>query len=157
MLGKLEKMIMKKKKDKGEINDLEKKAIMKNLKDLSDSASEMMGDKLGSLSKVTVASDTPEGLKKGLEMAEEKVEEIGREPAVEGDVEDVEEVDVGREPAIVEEEDDGLGEQEESLDDKVVGDRSEEQPSKYDSMSEEEVEKKIKELMDIKEKLKMKG
>lgn len=64
---------MMKKKDK-KIDGVEKDAKMSVLSSLRDMASEAMGDKLKNLKKVTVASDSEEGLKKGLEKAEEIVE-----------------------------------------------------------------------------------
>jgi len=78
-----------KKKNKEPMSDMEKKAKMGVLGSLRDEMSGMMSDKLKSLKKVSVASDTKEGLKKGLEKAEEMVE---RAP---GDEETKEEVPMG--------------------------------------------------------------
>lgn len=67
--------LMKKLEKKGKkLNPTEKEAKMGVLKDLSSQAGSMLKDKLKGLKKVTVASDSPEGLKAGLEKAEELVD-----------------------------------------------------------------------------------
>lgn len=67
--------LMKRMEKKGKkLNPLEQKAKMGVIKELSDQAGAMMGDKIKGLKKVTVASDSPEGLKAGLEKAEEIVD-----------------------------------------------------------------------------------
>lgn len=71
---KLIELLKKKKREGAEISDVEKEAKMSAVKDLSGMASEMMGGKLKGLKKITVASDSAEGLKEGLEKAEEIVE-----------------------------------------------------------------------------------
>lgn len=68
----LKKMEMLKKKK--EMSPVEKEAKMSIMKDIQDMASKAMGDKLGGLKKVTVASDSPSGLKEGLEKAEDMLE-----------------------------------------------------------------------------------
>lgn len=55
------------------LSEVEKKASTKVLGDLRKHMQDMMGDKLKGIKKVTVASDSKEGLKKGLEKAEEIV------------------------------------------------------------------------------------
>jgi len=69
-------MLLKKKKQEGsELGDMEKQAKMSVVKDLRDTMAGEMADRLkGGLKKVTVASDSPEGLKEGLEKAEDMVE-----------------------------------------------------------------------------------
>lgn len=67
-------MFEKKKKGEGEMHPSMKKAKMGVLKHLSDMASEAMGGKLHGLKKVTVASDSEEGLKHGMEKAKDIVE-----------------------------------------------------------------------------------
>ncbi len=73
MLGK-GKMKMKEKEEMPEMDPMAKEAKLGVLKHLSDMAAEAMGSKLGGLKKVTVASDSEEGLKKGLDKAEDIVE-----------------------------------------------------------------------------------
>jgi len=63
-------MLMKSKKEKGMLSPMEKKAKMGVLHGMKDMATQAMRDKLKGLKKVTVASDSEEGLKKGLSMAE---------------------------------------------------------------------------------------
>jgi hypothetical protein len=71
---KFDKLMEKKKKDKP-MSDVAKDAKTSVLKDLQSMASNAMKDGLkGGLKKVTVASDSPEGLKAGLEKAEDMVE-----------------------------------------------------------------------------------
>lgn len=71
------------KADMPEMDPMAKEAKLGVLKHLSDMASEAMTGKLGGLKKVTVASDSKDGLKKGLDKAEELVE--GEEPSMEMD------------------------------------------------------------------------
>lgn len=58
-------------KKKEGMSDVEKEAKMNVVRSLRDQASEMMGDKL---KKVSVMSDSPEGLKQGLAKAQEIVQ-----------------------------------------------------------------------------------
>lgn len=62
-------------KGKKGMNDTEKEAKLGVLKFISDAADDAIAGKVKGLKKVTVASDSKEGLKKGLEMAEEKIGE----------------------------------------------------------------------------------
>lgn len=67
--------MMKRFKDKKkDMSKSEKSAKLSVLKDLSSEMAGMMGDKLKGLKKVTVASDSKEGLKEGLEKAESLLE-----------------------------------------------------------------------------------
>jgi len=66
-----QKMMEKKKASK--MSPVEKDAKMNVLEDLRNHAMKAMG---GKIKKVTVASDSKEGLEKGLDMAKEKVEEV---------------------------------------------------------------------------------
>jgi len=72
-MSKLFDKLMEKKKHegKGHMRPEEKKAKVGILEDLKNAMSEHMSGKLGGLKKVTVASDSKEGLKKGLEKAKE--------------------------------------------------------------------------------------
>lgn len=70
-----DKMMDKKKKGKKEdMSDTEKSAKMGVLEDLKNQASEEMGKRLKGLKKVTVASDSKEGLQAGLNKAEDILE-----------------------------------------------------------------------------------
>lgn len=76
---------MKKMEKKGKkLSPIEKEAKMGVLKDLSSQAGNLLKDKLKGLKKVTVASDSKEGLGKGLEMAEKLIGKTagpeGRDP-----------------------------------------------------------------------------
>lgn len=61
------------KKDKKEMNPAEKKAKLKALGAANGMASDMLKSHLNGLKKVTVASDSKEGLKEGLKKAEDIV------------------------------------------------------------------------------------
>ncbi len=71
-------LLMKKAKEGKFLSDEDKDAKMEVVRAVKQMASEEMGDELKNLKgmgKVTVASDSPEGLKAGLEKAEDVVEE----------------------------------------------------------------------------------
>jgi hypothetical protein len=66
------KMLQKKKQEqKGPINDSRMKAKASVAKELSDMLGEDITENIKGMNKVTVASDSEEGLKKGLEKAED--------------------------------------------------------------------------------------
>jgi len=67
------KKLMKAKGDK-KIHPIEKEAKMRSLGELHSMAKNMLGDRLQGLKKVTVASDSKEGLEKGLSKAKEIVD-----------------------------------------------------------------------------------
>lgn len=115
--------MLKSKKGK-ELSAPEKQAKMSVLKDLHEMASKAMGEKLQGLKKVTVASDSKEGLEKGLEKAQELVGGPGEESA-EADEEAQEASEEASEGEAPEAE-----------------------------MSEEELDAKLAELMALKEKMK---
>ena len=69
-----EKM-MKMMKGKSKLSPLEKEAKMLVMKALSDDMSNELKDKLKGLKKVTIASNSPEGLKAGLKKAEDMIED----------------------------------------------------------------------------------
>jgi hypothetical protein len=123
MEEKMLKALMKKKKS---MSDTEKDAKKSVLGDLKKMAEGVMGEKIKGLKKVSVSSDSPEGLKAGLEKAEEIIgSEVDERP--EGEEE-------------IEESEDSMFEESK--------DESEE------SLSEEELDKQIQELMKKKEQLK---
>lgn len=61
---------------KSKMSNLEKDAKSSVLNSLKDLAQSEMGGKLKGLKKVTVASDSEEGLEKGLDLAKEKISEM---------------------------------------------------------------------------------
>lgn len=67
MNNKFHKMLQKKR----DMSPVEKHAKMSVLKDLKSAASEAAGDRLGHLKKVSVMSNSPEGLEEGLDKAKE--------------------------------------------------------------------------------------
>lgn len=69
MKEKLMKMMAKKK----DLSPAEKKAKMSAVKDLKSAAHEAMGSKMDHLKKVSVMSDSPQGLEHGLDMAKHVV------------------------------------------------------------------------------------
>lgn len=71
MQDKVMKMLMSKKKEGKTLSDSDKKAKLSALQGMRGMAHQMMGDKLKNLKKVTVASDSKEGLKAGLHKAED--------------------------------------------------------------------------------------
>ena len=105
------------KKKKVEMDPIEKEAKMSAVSAMKQMAEDAMSDKLGGLKKVTVAADSEEGLKEGLEKAEDVVESK-LEPEMEGE------------------------------------EMESEEGSELADMSEEEIDKKLQELMALKAKLK---
>lgn len=109
-------------KDK-KMSDSEKKAKLSALKEAHGMASEMMKKGLDGAKKVSISSNSKEGLKKGLEMAED----------------------------IVGEEEEEDSELSEKMEDAQEG--YEDQQEESEPMDEDEIEAKIRELMELKEKL----
>lgn len=64
---------------KANMNPMEKSAKMDMLKRIKGEAAQEMGDNVKGLKKVSVMSDSPEGLKEGLDTAEEMVEPMAEE------------------------------------------------------------------------------
>jgi hypothetical protein len=120
------------------LSDTEKKASQTVLGDLRKHMQGMLSDKMKGMKKVTVASDTKEGLKKGMETAEKILKSKD---------------DVSTD--LLEPKDEIAKQTEEELpegDSEFLEDSSEE-ASECDDMSEEELDAKIKELMAAKAKL----
>ena len=67
---------LKEKKGQSKMHPLEQKAKMNVVDDLSKMADEAMSDRLKGMNKVTVASDSPEGLEHGLEHAHEALKHL---------------------------------------------------------------------------------
>jgi len=124
------------------LSDIEKKASSKVLGELRSHAQSMMNDKMKGLKKVTVASNTKEGLKEGLNKAEEI---LGTKKTKEDE-------------ANPEEIDNLETEETEDSDEHEAGESEEyeagEEEGEEESMSEEELDAKIKELMALKDKMK---
>lgn len=144
-MHKFEKVLEKKMKDKkSHLGENESKAKMSVLQDLKDSMADMMKDRLdGGLKKVTVASDSKEGIKKGLEKAKQLMNGDMSPAAAEhaGKMEDEEEE--GAEHEASESEAEESAEHDEGM-----------EPKEEEEMSEAELDAKIKKLMAMKEKMK---
>jgi hypothetical protein len=69
------KMLQKKQKEQGPQDEKKMKAKASRAKELSDTLGQDIAEDMKGMSKVTVASDSEEGLKKGLEKAEDVIEE----------------------------------------------------------------------------------
>lgn len=110
-------------KDKKMMSDNEKKAKLAALKGAHSMASDAMKEGLNGAKKVSVMADSPEGLKKGLDLAEKVV----------GEVED---------------EDSELGEKMEDAQEGYEDQQEESMP-----MDEDEIEAEIQRLMELKAKL----
>lgn len=130
MHDKMKKMMNSKKGKK--LSDVERDAKMSVVENLKQMASNMMSDKVKGLKKVTIASNDEDGLKEGLEKAEEIIDR----DAVNGSAEDMAE-------ELVDNDEEGSEDELEELDE--VDD------------SEEDLDKKIAELMAKKEQLKKKA
>lgn len=116
------------------LSDLEKKAKLDVLKDAYGVASGMLKDKVSGVKKVTVASDSKEGLKKGLEKG---LEIIGKNESEDEEI-------IGEN----ESEDEEMGESDESKSEGYEDQQEESEPT-----SVAEINAKIEELMKLKEKL----
>lgn len=116
----------------------EKEAKMNVVKELSKQAGDMLGDKVKGLKKVSVASDSKEGLKAGLSKAEQIVEGAEEDMGLDLDKDNEE------------------GESEEHKK-AVYGEKEPNMAEECKDMSAEEIEKQIQALEDLKkEKLSQK-
>jgi hypothetical protein len=128
---KFDKLMEKKKKDKP-MSDVAKDAKTSVLKDLQSMAAGAMKDGLkGGLKKVSVMSDSPEGLKKGLEKAEDMVE---------GGMGEIDEKDADMD----------LADAEEAL---PIHANGEIEDDDMEDCSEEELDAKLEKLMAMKKKM----
>jgi hypothetical protein len=130
----LQKLMAKKKQEGKKLSPMEKKGKEDTLQSLIDDMMDMDGDKVKGLKKVTVASNSPKGLSKGLEKAKEL---IGEAPT--GGLEDEE-----------------MPEGEEMMEEESSEDESEESPEMEESEHEEEGSESPEELEAEIEKLKEK-
>jgi hypothetical protein len=144
-------------KKPGELSDLAKHAKMSVLKNVHDLASKDMADKLKGVKKVSVMSDSEEGLAHGLDKAKEILGHAveGHSPVEEHD-EDPEErkaMDDVLEPKEMPE-DEGEAEPEEGMEEEHEELESPE-GDEHEGMSEEELDKKIAHLHSLKNKKRM--
>ena len=123
----LKKIIEKKKKEGKTLSPVHKEARSTVLEDLMDHLGEMGLDKVKGLKKITVASDSKEGLAKGLDKATEMVEKSPMDAMEDEDVSDH-----------------GANESEEESSEHEMAEEEEE--SEESSESEEEIKQKIAEL-----------
>lgn len=140
-------MIDKLKKKKGkEMSSVEKDAKMSVVESLRDMAAKAMGDKLHGLKKVTVASDSKDGLEKGLEKAKDLLSNTPEADAMK---------EKGQKDPMsgLDEAEDPFSEAEESAEHEA-SESSEEEASEHEELSEDELDAKIKELLAQKEALK---
>lgn len=86
----MKKLLEKKMKSGKKLSEPEKEAKMSVLKSLKGSMDEVLADKAHGMKKVSVMSDSAEGLKKGLEKAEDIVEEVSPLEAASEEMEDEE-------------------------------------------------------------------
>ena len=136
---------MDKKGKKPKMSDNEKSAKMNVLEDLRKHAMSMMGDKVKAPKKVVVASDSKEGLEKGLEKAKQFIDADKGEGSLMND-----EDSYGETCPHCEGE--GCGEcEEESPAEKML-----ENGAEIDSEREEDLDKQIAELMKKKDAIKAK-
>ncbi len=103
MNDKMLKMLKAKKdKNKDSMSDNEKEAKLNVMKELRDSASKMMGDKVRGIKELSVVAPDKKGLEKGLDKAKELIageesEESQEHEAMEGESEDSAESEAGSE------------------------------------------------------------
>jgi hypothetical protein len=130
------------------VSETEKSAKMDVLQDLKKHAMDMMGEKLHGLKKVTVASDSKEGIKKGLDKAKQILGKSSDEEEICPECE-------GEGCPACEIEESPEHEASESSEEETSEHELGEEPSD-ENMSEEELDAKIKELMKKKEALTVK-
>ncbi len=148
MNDKMLKMMEKKKKSSREMSDPEREAKMNVVKDMRQMASSAMADGLKGLKKVSVAADSKEGLQEGLDKAKQILSSKEHDGMVE-DAESCEPTEEKDEDMMPNEEhpDSEENEEDESSEDE---DMSPEEAS----MSHEDIDAKIKKLMELKNKMK---
>ncbi len=154
--------------NKKKLSPLEQKAKMGVVKDLRDLAAKHMSDKLEGLKKVTVASDSEEGLKHGLDKAKEIVSspemEHMRSEAERGfgahadqlagdenkHVHDMPETADAHEP--LRDEQDEEAEESPSEEEHESPEEEASEHDEHDDMDEDELDKKLQHLMAMKER-----
>lgn len=158
MTDKMKKMLDKK-KGQGKMSEVEKDAKMSVVNHMKDMASKMMGDHVKGLKKVSIASNSGEGLKEGLHKAEEILD--SRSEDGHSSMHDSEnEMDAAPEGEV---HDSGAGEYGKDMRDKTHDEYQEEaqetdaekaaeDESGEDDMDEEELNSKLEKLMALKKK-----
>lgn len=151
-MNKLQKMLDKKKMGGHGLSDIERDAKMSVVDAMKEMANDEMSGRLNGLKKVSVASNSPEGLEKGLDKAKELVRKGPEASLHDSDMEDLEE-DAHEDLDHDNEEGESPEHQE-----KVLGHLPEEdhemapgeEESEYGHMSEDELDAKLQELMKLK-------
>lgn len=147
--------LMDKKKEEGKgLSDVAKKAKIGVVESLKKMAEDAMKEK--GLKKVSVASDSSEGLKHGLDMAKDKVEDMsqGHEDIVSPDEEDemLDDAEYGKAHGADMLSGGGHGMAGDDRLQSTMDDDSDEEEASED-MDEDELDRKLAELMDKKKKL----
>jgi hypothetical protein len=140
-MNSLQKLMAKKKSEGKKLSGAEKKGKEDTLQSLIDDMMGMDGEKVKGLKKVTVASNSPKGLSKGLDKAKEL---IGNAPT--GGLEDGEEEMPEGEEMMEEEMPEGESEESPEMESEEAEDESLD--------TEEEIEAEIEKLKEKLEKLK---
>lgn len=132
-MEKFNKLLMKKKKEGKELSGPEKDAKMSVVQAMRDFAQGEMGKKLDGLKKVSVSSNTKEGITSGLDKAKELVGHMpeGLHDDGENDMEEAAETPIDE----MEHEISGSGEDE------------------YENCTEEQINSKLAKLMSLKQKM----
>lgn len=144
--------------NKKKLSPLEQKAKIGVVKDLRDLAAKHMSDKLGDLKKVTVASDSSEGLQDGLNKAKEIVsspEMAHMASAAEkgyGDHEDMLAGDENQHVHDMPETADAHASMRDEEDQEAQLSPDQEEHSEHDDMDEDELDQKLQHLMALKER-----
>lgn len=151
--------------NKKKLSPLEQKSKMDVVKNLRDMASQSMSDRLGDLKKkVTVASDSDEGLKHGLEKAKEIVGspelnhmvDQSEHPAGHSDDLSGDENEHQHDEYEADQAHDGAPEmdehQEHESPEHEASESADEEASEHDDMDEDELDKKLQHLMAMKER-----
>lgn len=150
-MHKFDRMLEKKKKEGGkELSSNEKTAKMSVVQALRDFAAGEMGKKIDGMKKVSVASDSEEGLEKGLDKAKELIGKPDKDVASEDQYDETEESDQEEES----EKERGVDQHPAEFADTPHGDYSNGDESDSDEDSEEELDAKLKHLMALKQKFK---
>ena len=136
------------------ISEVQKQAKLDVLGDLQGHTKDMLSEKLDGIKKVTVASNTKEGLKKGVKTAEKVIDKLNGKPEEESE-EPCQHCEGMGCPECAEESEEH--ESSESPEEEVSEHESGEESSDESEMSEEELDAKIAELMKKKDSLKSKA
>lgn len=160
MLNKMmEKLLAKKRAGGDELDDAEKNAKMHVINAMRDMASSAMGEKLQGLKKVSVASDSDEGLAHGLDKAKEILSHKEHEDMVdhaEGHGKAADDEFSGEEMDGDDESEQPHHEAAEGEDDHEYAPDNAEHASPDEELDEDEINKRLEHLMKLKDKKKQK-